>query len=155
MVFTSSRVLVDRYPTVVRMVVTMTVRMRVEWRRLPDLLLVPGDRDPVDAAVAIHAGLALDRLLVALEHQLGEAGIGAEVRAVTDRDVRMAGGPRVGLVVDAVHEDAGEQEVGHDGDGRRAEATASFQRVRHRRGRQRDECGLDEPQPARVLEEPP
>ena len=103
-VLTSSRVLVDRYPTVVGMVVTMTVRVRVQRRRLPDLLLVPGDRDPVDAAVAIHAGLALDRLPVALEHELCEAGIGAEVRAVADVHVRMVGRPRVGLVVDAIHE---------------------------------------------------
>src|SRR5437763_15259534 len=95
-VLTSSRVLVDRYPTVVGMVVTVTVRMRVQRRRSPDLLLVPGDRDPVDAAVAIHAGFARDRFLMALQHQLGEAGIRAEVRAVADLHVRMVGGPRVG-----------------------------------------------------------
>src|SRR5256886_3745645 len=67
----------------------------------------------------------------------------------------MVGGPRVGLVVDAVHEDAGEQEVRHHRDGRRAEAAAAFQCLGHRRGCQGDERGLDEAQPARVLEEPP
>ena len=67
---TSPRVLVDRYPTVVGMVVTMTVRVRLQRRWSPDLLLVPGDRDPVDAAVAIHACLARDRLLMPLEHEL-------------------------------------------------------------------------------------
>src|SRR5204862_5601294 len=92
--------LVNRYPTVVGMVMAVTVRVRVQRRRPPDLLLVPGDRDPVDAAVAIHAGLALDRFLMALQHQLGEAGIGAEVRAVTDQNARMLGGPHVGLVMD-------------------------------------------------------
>src|SRR5437588_11881695 len=103
MVLTSPRVLVDRYPAVVGMVVTMTVRVRLQRRWSPDLLLVPGDRDPVDAAVAIHACLAGDRFLMALEHQMCEAGIRAEVRAVADLHIRMVGGPHVGLVVDAVH----------------------------------------------------
>src|SRR5256885_13586453 len=97
MVLTSPRVLVDRYPTVVGMVVTMTVRVRLQRRWSPDLLLVPGDRDPVDAAVAIHACLAGDRFLMPLEHELGEAGIRAEGRAVAGRPGRRVGGPRVRL----------------------------------------------------------
>jgi hypothetical protein len=50
--------------------------MRVEWCRPADLLLVPGHRDPVDAAVAVHASRAADRLLMALENELREARVG-------------------------------------------------------------------------------
>src|SRR5262249_43987917 len=150
-VLTSSRGLGDGYPNVVgmTMVVSVAVRVRVQWRRPPNLLLVPGERDPVDAAVAVHARLTLDRLVMPLEHQPGESGVGTEVCAVPDGDIRVLGGPYVGLRVDAVDQDPREQEVRHDRDRRRAEAAATFERLGDRRRRERDERGLDEPEAAR------
>src|ERR671919_569455 len=95
---------------------TVTVRVRVQRRRFSDVVLVPGNRDAVDAAVAVHARLTLDGLPMPLEHESGEARIRAEVPAVTNRDLGVLGAPRVGLRVNAVDEDAGEEEIGNDRD---------------------------------------
>lgn len=40
--------------------------------RLADAVAEPGDRDAVDAGVAVHPDVASDRLVVALEDKVGE-----------------------------------------------------------------------------------
>src|SRR5262249_22800546 len=107
------------------------------------------------AAVAVHARLPFDRLVMPLEHQPGEAGVGAEVRAVPGGGIRVLGGPCVGLRGGAGGQGSPGKEGRHDRDRRRTETAATFERLGDRRRRERDEGGLDGPEAARVLQQPP
>src|SRR5579871_661122 len=56
--------------------------------RLPDAVLVPGERRPVAADVAGHPHLAGERLGGTLPHEVGQARIRSEVPAVDDGNRR-------------------------------------------------------------------
>src|SRR2546423_9887043 len=87
----------------------LSVRMGMQRDGGAHPVLVAGERGAVGAAVAVHADVAFEGLVVALEDQAGHAGVGTQFRADADVDGRVLGVPGLGLVVDSVDEHTGEQ----------------------------------------------
>ncbi len=87
---------------------------------------------PGRRTVAVHADVAVERLAVALQDQLGQPAVGSELRTRAHLDVGVAGGPLGRLRRDAVDQHPGEEEVGHDRDPGRAEPPAPVEGVGHR-----------------------
>ncbi len=50
----------------------LVVGVMVRRLRPADLVAEPGQRDPVGAGVAVHPDVAVDRLVVPLQHQAGQ-----------------------------------------------------------------------------------
>src|SRR5215212_4770935 len=130
---------------VVAVVVGMTglVGVVVGGRGGANLLLEAGESDAVDADVAVHADVALKRLAVALEYEIRDPRVGTEVASVADLEAGVLSGEPLGLFPDAPLQDAGEEEVGEDGDAPDAEPPArSVARGSRRRSRR---AGTDGP----------
>src|SRR5947209_20425547 len=108
---------------------------------------VGGGRQAVLTAVAVHACLAGKRFAVALEYELDEPRVDAEV-GVRARAACSC------LVTDAFDEHACEEEVGDDGDAFGTEAATAFDGDRDTRVGEGDECRLDDRHARRVLQEP-
>ncbi len=126
---------------------------RGDDERRAHLLLVAGEPDPVGADVAVHADVALAGLPVALDHEVGQAGVGAEVGGDGDGHVGMGVGPRGGVGGDAVDERALEQEQGDDGDGLRPQGAGPVEGVVEVGAGHGHEGGVDGAEAAAVLEE--
>src|SRR5215204_4458500 len=109
-------------------VVEMTgfVGVVVRSRGGADLLLESGESDAVDADVAVHADVALERLAVPLEYEIRNPRVGTEVARVASLEAGMLCGEPLGLLPDAHLQDTGEEEVGEDGDAPDAEPPATL-----------------------------
>src|ERR671932_503912 len=107
-----------------------------------DLLLEPGEGDPVDADIAVHPDVTLDGLLVPLEEEIRDELVRAEVARVRDLDSFFTGREACALLADALLENPGEEEVGEDGDLLRAELLEALKAGSDVREGQADEGGL-------------
>src|SRR5918998_3158211 len=137
----------------VAVVVSRLVRVVVRGRGGAYLLLEAGQRDAVDADVAVHPDVALEGLAVTLQHQVRHPRVGPEVAGVAHLDPGVLCRETPALLADALFEDAGEEEVGEDGDAPEAEPPAPVQRLRDARGGEAHEGGLDERVGAALEEE--
>src|SRR5215217_3862665 len=107
------------------------------------LLLEAGQRDPVDAHVAVHADVPLDCFGITFDHKVSHAPVRPEVSGVADIHFTVGPGERFGLLADALFEDASEEEVGEDHDAPYAEFVAAIQGRGDIRRRHADVRALD------------
>src|SRR3546814_3075403 len=62
--------------------------------------------------LAVHQVLAVEDLLHALGKGVQHGGVVVQIARLHELDLRVAGGDDIGVVVDALHQDAGEEEIG-------------------------------------------
>src|SRR3546814_16016790 len=62
--------------------------------------------------LAVHQVLAVEDLLHALGKGVQHGGVVVQIARLHELDLRVAGGDDIGVVVDALHQDAGEEELG-------------------------------------------
>ena len=124
--------MVVRVDLAVVMMMAMTVRVRVvvllavgadpfdvmvmALLGQPDLGLESQDLRPVFAEGAVHLVLAVHDLLDPVGEGVQHQGMILEIGGFQELDLRMALGELVGDAVDALHQHAGEQEIGKDDD---------------------------------------
>ena len=118
-----------------------------------DLLLEAREGDAVDADVAVHPDVAAIGLAVALEDEVGDACVRPEVARVADLHAGILLRELLALLPDALLEDAGEQEVGEDGDLLRPKLPQAFEALADLRGGHAYEGGLDHAIRASLVEE--
>src|SRR5690348_12727141 len=86
--------------------------MVVAGLRRAGVVLVADDLGAVLAELAVHAGLAIDDLADTVGKAVEHKSVVAQIGRVEDLDLGMLGGDAVGGGVDALHQDAGEEEIG-------------------------------------------
>ena len=101
--------------------------------RQADLGLEAEDLLPVLAELAVHQVLAGQDLLDPLGEGVEHAGMVVEVGRLEELDLRMARRHAVGGVVDPLHQDPGEEEVGEDHDAPVAKLGGVLQARLHQR----------------------
>ena len=82
---------------------------------------------PVLAHLAVHGDVAGENLVDALAECRDHLGMVVEIGSLDELDVRMAAGDGIGCVIDALDENAGEQEVGEDDDAAETELRRLFE----------------------------
>src|SRR4028119_1627076 len=81
-----------------------------------DLLLEPGEGDPVYADVAVHPDVPAYGLLISLHKQAHDLFVRPEVAGVGDGDLGIRSGELPALAADPFLEDTGKEKVGEDDD---------------------------------------
>ncbi len=99
-----------------------------------DLLLEPGEGDPVYADVAVHPNVPAYGLLVTLHKQVHDLCVRPEVAGVGDSDLGVCSGELLASTSDTFLEDAGEEEVREDGDASGAQLLQPLQPLGDVRG---------------------
>src|SRR5687767_8308755 len=95
--------------------------MVVAGLRRADLGLVADHLLAIFAEPAVHAVVADQELLDALDEGVEDQRVVVEIVGLEELDLRMTGGDLVGLAIDALDQDAGEQEVREHDDAAEAE----------------------------------
>ena len=93
----------------------------------PDLGLEAQNLLAIFAHLAVHVVGALEDLAEPVDEGLDHEIVRAEIGGLEECDVRMALGHEVGLIVNAPHQDPGEQEIGKDDDPLVAETARMFE----------------------------
>src|SRR5215210_9328378 len=99
-----------------------------------DLLFEAGEGDPVDADVAVHPDVPAYGLVVTLHKQVHDLFVRPEVAGVGDGDPGICGGKLLASMPDSFLENAGEEEVGEDGDAPGAQLLQALQPLGDVRG---------------------
>ena len=89
----------------------------------------------VFAQLAVHGRIAVHQLGQAIDEGVDDQGMVAQIGGFEEFDAGIFGGGFVGPVIDALDQDAGEQEVGENDDALEAQLHGAFQaRIHQRRG---------------------
>ena len=122
------------------------VRVVVRMLLLADTRLEAGQRDAVDAGVAVHPdgrGTTPIRLGVPLEHEVGElVAVPDDLGDDSGKRIRVPTQPLSHLCVDTGRQDAGEEEERQHDYAPSAERTEPVKALSDGRFGERDECGL-------------
>ena len=102
--------------------------MVVARLREPDLVLEAEELDAILAELAVHVAGALEDLLDARGEAVEHQRMVVEVGRLDELDLGMARRHEVGVLIDALHENAGEKEIGKDDDAPVAEPRGVLER---------------------------
>ena len=97
---------------VVTVIVVRFVGMVVGCCGSTDLLLEAGEGDPVDADVAVHPDITINRLPVALHDEVRDPTVRTEVAPIGDGDPGISLGELLTLPPNALLQNARKEEVG-------------------------------------------